>query len=290
MRFRVLGGLEATVDGQPVALGGRRQRAVLAVLLLHANELVAADRLVEEAWSGRPPAAAIGTLQTYISRLRRVLEGTGAVITTRGEAYQLVVDPEELDVLSFRRLVEEGQAALRGGEAARADGLFEHALRLWRGQPLADLAYEGFAADAIRDLCETWLAARTGRVDASLVMGGGDAGLVADIRGLIERSPFDERLREQLMLALYRSGRQAEALAAYQEARQMLVGQYGIEPTARLRDLERAILLHDPALDAAAPTDRTAAPTLSNDGLGAGGGVSGGGATNRGGRAEGCAR
>jgi ABC-type transport system substrate-binding protein/DNA-binding SARP family transcriptional activator len=268
--------LEATVDGQPIALGGRRQRAVLAVLLLHANELVVADRLVEEAWSGRPPAGAIGTLQTYISRLRRVLEGTGAVITTRGDAYQLVVDPEELDVLSFQRLVEEGQRALRGGEAARARGLFTEALGLWRGEPMADLAYDGFAADAIRDLGETWLAARSGRVEADLMMGHGDAALVADIRGLIERSPFDERLREQLMLALYRSGRQAEALAAYQEARRMLVGDYGIEPTARLRDLERAILLHDPALDLAAPIDRTNAPRERNDGLVAGSDASGG--------------
>ena len=257
MHFRLLGQVEVSADGEPLALGGRRQRAVLAVMLLHANEYVSADQLVEEAWSGRPPPGAAGTLQTYISRLRRLLADTGASLTTRGDGYELTIDPTELDVACFRRLSAEGRVALAAGNPQGACEMLEAALGLWRGQPLADLADERFAADAIRVLEEERLAAEVDRIDAGLEFGWSDVSFIGDIQRLVDRYPQDERLRERLMLALYRSGRQAEALAAYRDARAMLLDEFGIDPSERLRALERAILCQDPAL-AVAPTTEVA--------------------------------
>jgi ABC-type transport system substrate-binding protein/DNA-binding SARP family transcriptional activator/DNA-binding beta-propeller fold protein YncE len=234
----------------PIALGGRRQKAVLAVLLLHANEFVSADRLVEEAWSGRPPPGAAGTLQTYISRLRRVLADTGASLTTLGEGYELRIDPADFDVTCFRRLVAEGRIALAAGNPQGACELLESALSLWQGRPLADLADEDFAVEAIRDLEHERLAAEIDRVDAGLELGWADVAFIRDIHRLVDRYPHDERIRERLMLALYRSGRQAEALEAYRDTRMMLLNDFGIDPSERLRALERAILRQDPTLDA----------------------------------------
>ena len=221
MIFRLFGPMEMTVDGQPVLLGGNRQRAVLAVLLLHANEVLPRDLLVEESWSGRPPPGAPGTLQTYISRLRRVMADSGATIVCRGDGYQLVIDPDELDVACFHRFVGEGREALHERDHRRARELFRDALALWRGQPLADLAYESFAVEAIRHLEDERLAAEIGHVEAELHLGRSDATLVGNVQRLVGLYPDDERLREQLMLALYQCGRQAEALAAYQNARDL---------------------------------------------------------------------
>ena len=249
MLFRVLGPLEIVVNGRPLPLGGRRQRAVLAVLLLSANEFVPIDRLVEEIWNGRPPPSGRGTVQTYISRLRRILVNSGASVTTRDDGYELQLNPAELDVACFRCLCAESREALESGDPGHALELVTAALGLWRGDTLADLAQDGFAAETARELQELRLTAETDRIDAELQLGRADTALVGEITRLVLRYPYDERLRERLMLALYRSGRQAEALTAYHDARRTLVRDFGIEPSARLRDLQRRILQHDPALE-----------------------------------------
>jgi DNA-binding SARP family transcriptional activator len=249
MTFRLLGAVEVTVDGRPVDLGGRRQRAVLAVLLLHVNEVVSADRLVEEAWDGRPPPGARGTLQTYISRLRRLIGPTPAQIATQVGGYRLAMAPDELDVECFRRLIREGRIALQDRDHGRARELLEDALHLWRGDALADFPCERFAIDFARQLDDERLAAQLGRIEAEVGLGRADSVLVGEVRRLVALRPLDERVRELLMLALYQSGRQAEALEAYKEARHDLVELCGVEPSERLRDLERRILRHDPTLD-----------------------------------------
>ena len=253
MQFRVLGRLEVAVNVRPLPLGGRRQRSVLAVLLLNANEFVPMDRLVEETWNGRPPPSGRGTVQTYISRLRRLLVDSCASVTTRGDGYELRLDPAELDVACFRHLSTEARKALVSGDPGHALDLLAEALQLWRGDALADLAHDGFAAEAVRELEELRLTVETDRIDAELQLGRADAALVGEIERLVLRCPHDERLRERLMLALYRSGRQAEALAAYHEARTILVSDFGIEPSVRLRDLQRSMLQHDPSLEPPRP-------------------------------------
>jgi DNA-binding SARP family transcriptional activator len=250
MQFRVLGPLEVAVKDQPLILGGRRQRAVLAVLLLNANEFVPIDRLVEETWIGRPPPSAAGTVQTYISRLRRALVDSRASVITRGDGYELRVDPSELDVTCFQSLCADARDALRSGDPGRALKVATAALQLWRGDVLADLVGDGFAAEAVRRLDELRLSAEIDRIEAELQLGRADAALVSEIERLVSRRPHDERLRERLMLALYRSGRQAEALTAFHDARAILVSDFGIEPSVRLRSLQRSILQHDPALEA----------------------------------------
>ena len=249
MPFRVLGPLEIAVNDRPLPLGGRRQRAVLAVLLLNANEFVPLDGLVEEVWNGRPPPSARGTVQTYVSRLRRLMVGSGASLVTRDGGYELRLDPSELDVACFRRLCAETREALEAGDPGHALELVTAALQLWRGDALADLVHDGFAAEAVRGLDEMRLTAVTDRIDAELQVGRANTALVGEIERLVLRYPYDERLRERLMMALYRSGRQAEALAAYHDARTTLVRDFGIEPSVRLRDLERQILQHDSALE-----------------------------------------
>ena len=262
MTFRLLGAVEVTVDGRPVGLGGRRQRAVLAVLLLHLNEVVGADRLVEEAWDGRPPPGAPGTLQTYISRLRRVIGRTPAQIETHVGGYRLALAADELDVVCFRRLLREGRSALQDCDHERARELLEDALHLWRGDALADFRCEGFASEFVRQLEDERIAAQLGRIEAEVGLGRADGVLVGEIRRLVALRPLDERVWELLMLALYQSGRQAEALEAYKDARQVLVEICGVEPSERLRDMERRILRQDPTLDppAASPVVRAVDP------------------------------
>jgi DNA-binding SARP family transcriptional activator len=246
MEFRILGPLEASDEGGQVSLGGGKPRALLAVLLLHPNEVVSADRLIDELWGAHSPERATGALRVNVSRLRKTLPQD--VLTTRSPGYVIRVEPEQLDLHRFERLVDEGRSLLARGLPADASERLREALSLWRGPPLADFAYESFAQTAIARLEEIRLAALELRIDADLALGRHDE-LVGELEALVAEQPLRERLRRHLMTALYRSGRQAEALDAYKDARRALVDELGIEPSAALQELERAILRQEPALD-----------------------------------------
>jgi DNA-binding SARP family transcriptional activator len=252
MEFRLLGALEVRDGGRRVALGAGRQRAVLAILLLHANQVVASDRLVDELWAGRPPGNARKALQVYVFRLRRTLGAER--IRTRPSGYLLEVGPDELDVHRFERLVLEARALRAGGEATRAAAALREALGLWDGPALADFTYQQFAQNEIARLEELRLVALEERIDADLRAGEG-ANLVGELEALVAEHPYRERLRGQTMLALYRAGRQAEALAAYQQTRALLVDELGIEPSPALQRLEVAILHQEPELEPPPPVE-----------------------------------
>jgi YVTN family beta-propeller protein len=263
MDYRILGRLEVHDDGRNVALGGEKPRALLAILLLHRNEVVSADRLIDELWGESPPPSALRTLQAYVSRLRKTLGGNGAAsgpgssLLTQGHGYLLRVGPGELDLERFTELTERGRETLAAGEPGQAAELLREALGWWRGPPLADFAYEPFAQAAIAQLEERRLAAVEERVEADLALGRSRE-LVGELRDLIERYPLRERLRGQLMLALFRSGRQAEALEVYQEFRRRLSEELGLEPGPGLKQLELAVLGRDVTLDLAAGTPASA--------------------------------
>ena len=246
MEFRILGPLEVARDGEPLPLGAAQQRALLAVLVLHRGEVVSVDRLVDELWGERTPAAAAKTVQVYVSQLRKAL-GAG-VIVTQGHGYRLAAVPGQVDAFKFEALCAEGRRALVGGDAARARERLCAALELWRGEPLADFAYQPFAQSEIGRLQEARLATIEDRIEADLALGA-DGELVGEIESLIATNPLAERLRGQLMLALYRGGRQADALAAYRQASELLREELGLEPGRALQELERSILGHDPCLD-----------------------------------------
>jgi DNA-binding SARP family transcriptional activator/tetratricopeptide (TPR) repeat protein len=252
VEFRVLGPLEAVDGGQAVDLPRRKHRALLAALLLHAPEPVSPDRLIEDLWGENPPRTARDALQNYVSLLRKALGSD--VLVTRDAGYVLEIAPDQLDLGCVDRLCAEARAADDVSERAAK---LREALDLWRGPPLADLAYEPFAALEIARLDELHLAAREDLIDAELELGQ-HSDLVPEIEALIRDHPFDERLRGQLMLALYRAGRQAEALDVYRATRRTLDEELGLEPGPALRELEQAILTHDPALDTARPTPSAA--------------------------------
>ena len=247
MEFRVLGPFEVLAEGQPVALGGARQRAVLAILLLHRGEVVSVDRIVDELWGERPPDTATKTVQVYVSRLRKAL-GEG-VLVTRGGGYALEVDADQVDADRFERLAAEGRERSIGVKPTVAAESLREALDLWRGPPLADFAYESFAQNEIARLEELRLVALENRIEADLALGR-HAELVPELEALVAEHPTRERLRGQLMLALYRSGRQSEALESYQDARRTLDEELGLEPGPELQQLEREILAQDPAIEA----------------------------------------
>jgi class 3 adenylate cyclase/tetratricopeptide (TPR) repeat protein/DNA-binding winged helix-turn-helix (wHTH) protein len=250
MEFRILGPLEALEGRQRVALGGSKRRAVLALLLLHANETLGTDRMIDELWGEQPPAAAAKTLQVHISRLRKALgDGPGAsdVVVTRAHGYELQLDLEHLDAHRFERLLAEGRSELDAGRPDAALTPLEQALSLWRGRPLADLAYEPFAQTEIARLEELRAAANERLIEAKLMLGR-HVEVIGQLETLVDEYPYREGLRAQLMLAFYRADRQADALQAYQDARRALVEELGIEPGERLRELERGILAHDPGL------------------------------------------
>lgn len=222
-----------------MTLGGARQRALLALLCLHRGTVLAVDRIVDELWGESPPQTARHMVEVYVSKLRKLLGAD--VLATRPPGYLLAVDPEHVDVGRFERLLAEGRDALGEGDAAVAAFTLASALTLWRGPPLADFAYEPFAQAEIARLEELRVLAEEERVEAELELGKG-AELVAELEELVAAAPFRERFRAQLMLALYRAGRQADALAAYQAARETLVEELGVEPGPVLHQLERAIL------------------------------------------------
>ena len=245
--FRVLGHLEVG-NGEPRALGGRKQRALLVYLLLHAGKPVSTDTLVDALWSEQPPSTASAVVYTYMRKLRLALEGTPASITTETSGYRLAVSDDELDLRRFELLARRGKDALHAGEPETAARLLGEALALWRGPALAELEDEQSADAARGRLGQARLDATFDRVDAELAAGRQEQ-VVPELTQLVAENPYEERLRAQLMLALYRSGRHAEALDAYREARTALREELGLEPSPALRRLEQAILRHDPELD-----------------------------------------
>jgi predicted ATPase/DNA-binding SARP family transcriptional activator len=249
VQFRLLGPLEALDGGEPLALGGRKQRAVLAILLLHANDVVSTDRLIDDLWRDQPPEGAVNALQAYVSRLRKVLPAD--LLVTQSPGYVLRIAPEQLDSVSFERLAGDGRLLLREGKTALAADRLRDALSLWRGSALADFAFEPFAESEIARLEELRLVALEDRLDADLALGR-HAELVAELEALAAELPLRERLRGQLIVALYRCGRQADALTVYRETRQAFVEELGLEPSPELQRLEKAVLTHDPALQSPA--------------------------------------
>jgi DNA-binding SARP family transcriptional activator len=242
VQFHVLGGVEALRNGTPVKLGGPRQRALLALLLVAEGKAVPADRLIDELWHGEPPAGAAGTLQSYVSRLRSALAADGAIVGT-ASAYTLDVDDESVDARRFERLVDEGHAALERDASKRALDRFQAALALWKGAPFGDVGDEGSLRAEAERLADLNLRTREGLVTVRLRVGA-VAEVIDELESLVAEHPYRERLWYQLMLALYRAGRQADALAAYRRARKTL-DELGLEPGDELRQLEGAILRHE---------------------------------------------
>ena len=243
----MLGRLEVRVDGRPLSLGGTKQRALLALLLLSRNEVVSRDRLIEGVWGDRAPSSVQASLDTYVSRLRSLLSSDR--IERRAPGYLLRVEPAEIDLDRFEALVDEAVAAEAAGDLPEARAKLDAALGLWRGRALADLDLEELSAASDR-LEERRLAAFEMRAGIELRLGGG-AELVGELERLVAANPYRERLVGQLMLSLYRAGRQAEALAVYRACRRRLADELGVEPGSDLRALERRILQHDPALSGA---------------------------------------
>ena len=248
MEFRLLGPLEVCSDGEPIVLAGPKQRAILTILLLDANQVVLRARLLAEVWGERAPGSE-HSLDVHISRLRKALapSGEGNALIRRGRGYLLCVEEGALDLVRFEQRIAAGQQALAEGRPAAAVGLLNDGLGLWRGEPLAEFADQAFAAAELSRLKELRLAALEARVDADLALGR-EAAIIGDLESLVNANPYRERFRAQLMLALYRAGRQAEALAVYADTRRLLIDELGIEPGEQLRELHGAVLAQDPGL------------------------------------------
>jgi DNA-binding SARP family transcriptional activator len=244
VEFRALGPLEVVEHGSSLVLGGAKQRALLAMLLLHANEVVSSERLIDELWGEAPPATVTKSIHVYVSRLRKELGEERLV--TRSPGYVLRVEPGEFDLQRFEALLAEARDG--DADAAATARTLREALALWRGAPLADLAFEPFAQVEIARLEELRWAALEARIDADLARGR-HADLVGELQALVAEHPLREHLHGQLMLALYRSGRQADALEAYRGAREFLLDELGLEPSEDLKRLEAAILRQDPELE-----------------------------------------
>jgi WD40 repeat protein/DNA-binding SARP family transcriptional activator len=250
LEFRILGPLSVRVDASPVPVGGPKQRALLALLLLSANRVVSRERLIEELFAEQSLTSADHALRNQVSRLRKVLSPAASGeprLVARAPGYLLRVEPGELDLERFERLVTAGRESFATGDTVAAVESLSAALALWEGRPLADLELEPFARVEIERLEELRLAAVEERIDAELALGR-QLALVPELEALATEHPYRERFRAQLMLALYRSGRQAEGLAVYRETRTFLRDELGLEPDVELQELERAILLQDPAL------------------------------------------
>ena len=275
MQFQILGPLEVRRQGRQVALGAAKQRALLAILLVHANELVSTDRLIDELWP-QPPETAANTLQVYVGKLRKALEpgrARGApaeVLITRAPGYMLRVEAGQLDAERFESLLADGSRAREAGESPAAAELLRDALALWRGDALAEFTYEPFAQDEIARLEELRTIALEERLEADLALGRHTA-VLGELEALVREHPLRERLRGQLMLALYRCGRQADALEVYRQTRETLDEELGLSPGPALERLQTAILRQEPALEVSieapaepaapgAPPEITAAP------------------------------
>jgi DNA-binding SARP family transcriptional activator/class 3 adenylate cyclase len=250
MEFRILGPMEVLERGRPLSLPSGRGRALLALLVFRAGEPVSADRLIDELWGENPPPTARTVVHGLVSKLRGLLEPgrrerrLGSVLETFGSGYRLTVEPDDVDAHRFKLLIDEA----RGAPAAARAAKLSRALSLWRGSALADFSYEPFAQRAITALEELRALATEDRIEADLASGHA-ADLVPELEQVIQEHPFRERLRGSLMLALYRSGRQADALQAFRDARGVLADELGLDPGPELRELEGAILRHDPVLE-----------------------------------------
>src|SRR5688500_4804836 len=245
MEIRVLGPVELELGGRRLRLGGPKQRALLSLLALNANLTVSVDRLIEGLWGEEPPASAAKMVQLYVSQLRKLLaEEAGAEIVTHGRGYELRLDHEAVDAARFERLVAE---ASRGDHNGGAGESAHRAPGIWRGPPPADLGDEPFAAAEARRLEEVHLVALELAIESDLEAGR-HRELIGRLDSLVAEYPLRERLRRLLVLALYRAGRQADALEAYRAARAKLIEELGLEPTPELRRLEQAILTHDVGL------------------------------------------
>lgn len=242
LEFRILGPVEVWDDGRQLQLGGPKQRAVLALLLLDAGRVVSTDRLIDLLWGEQPPPTAATSLQNFVSQLRKLLGAD--VLVTKPPGYRLELQPEQLDLERFRRLVEEARQRTPEERSSK----LRDALALWRGPPLADLAFEEFAQNEIGRLEEVRLAALEQLLEADLETGR-HGELVGELEALVAQHPLREGLRRHLMLALYRAGRQAEALQVYHDGRRALVDELGIEPSATLQQLHGSILRQDPRLE-----------------------------------------
>ncbi len=270
VRFGILGPFQ-TLDeaGSELTLGGARQRALFALLLLNAGEVVSTDRIVDEIWGAKPPRRPAHTVAVYVSNLRKALGDSGReALVTRAPGYLLELAPEALDLSRFEEALNDGRAALIDGRFTDAAERLRQGLDEWRGPPLAEFAYEAFAQTAIARLEELRLVALEERFEADLALGR-HSELVPELRELVSQQPLRERPRGQLMLALYRAGRQAEALEVFQETRAALVEHLGIDPGPALQTLERRILNHDHELAAPEPEITSAEASRSRNVLSA---------------------
>lgn len=256
LEVRVLGPLEVWLDGNPVPLGVGTERALVALLALHAGRPVTTDAIVEALWGEQPRSSAREMVRTYVARVRKHL---GEALRRSDGGYELAVSPEAVDALRFERLCAEGHKQASAGEARQAMETLRHALALWRDSPLPELEALGAARNEIAALEELRLAAVETRAESALELGSG-AALIPELEGLVRANPYRERLRRALMLALYRSGRQTEALERYREGRSVLIDEVGIEPSRDLQALHKAILDQDPALDLPAHEHRAPSP------------------------------
>lgn len=277
IEFRLLGQVEAWHDSRRLELGGRKQRAVLAALLVRAGRVVSLEQLIDDLWPDNPPVRAAATVQVFVSNLRRSLEperprgAPASVLVTSAPGYVLRAGPGAIDAHEFVRLADEGRRALEDDDGELATELLSRAGTLWRGPALADVLDAPFAQAEAARLEEMRLSCAEDRIDAELSLGHHNT-VVPELEQRVSRHPMRERLRAQLMLALYRSGRQADALEAYRTGRQVLNDELGLEPGAPLRALEQAVLRQDPDL-AWEPPERvirdspamTAGPTSTGD-------------------------
>jgi DNA-binding SARP family transcriptional activator len=254
MDFNILGPLEILNGQGPVIIDSAKRRGLLCALISHANDVVSLDNLIEWIWQGPVPPQATAIVQAHISRLRRTLEpdrapwGASELIQRRAPGYVLRVDTDQIDAMRFQRHVAEGRAALEGGDPHRAATMLATGLRLWRGRPLTDVAAHAIAQGTIARLEGLRLSAMIMRIEADLELGRHLA-VVPELECLLHEHPLDERLGAQLMIALYRCGRQADALIVYNRMRQNLARQLRIEPAPRSQRLRAAILAQHPCLD-----------------------------------------
>jgi DNA-binding SARP family transcriptional activator len=257
VRYGILGPVEAVGEDGEVPLGAARQRATLALLLLNANSVVSIDRLADSLYAGRPPVTAVTQVHRQVSELRKAL-GAEA-IETQGSGYVMHVGPQDLDLTRFERACLDAADERARGDVARAADLFRDGLALWRGAPLPELADNPAAVPHIRRLEELRLAAHERLLEVELALGR-QVEVAAALEQLVAENPLDESLRRLQILALYRSGRQAEALEVFRQVRSELIESFGIEPSTGLRELELAVLRQDPSLDAPAAADRADEP------------------------------
>jgi YVTN family beta-propeller protein len=256
MDFRILGPLEVGAGNGSVQLGAAKQRAVLALLLLRAREIVSMEQIIDELWGDDPPSSAVKLVQTYVSRLRKALaEGSRDVILTRAPGYAVNVQPSELDADRFKRAIADARRAASRERPEEAAGLFADALAMWRGRPAEDVVLNRNAGGEIDRLAELRATAQLERLAVELDLGRHGAA-IGELKSRVAEDPFAERPRAMLMLALYRDGRQAESLEAFRDARRTMVEELGVEPGAELRELHRRILAQDASLE---PPPRPAA-------------------------------